>query len=140
MAHPAHPGTTGLCSIYNTINNYALVLLTLLPLISKHCRHSNAHKVQIFWEGHTKSPTLKFIYSEKDTIFFEISTVDLSYVGMVKSTVEISQNCVAFSECMNFETQCQLLRPWIWIWQIFLLWNGYICNAESIFLNSLRDI
>ena len=46
---------------------------------------------------------LKFIYSEKDTIFLEISTVDLSYVGMVKSTVEISQNCVAFSECMNFE-------------------------------------
>ena len=31
-------------------------MLTLLPLISncKHCRHSNAHKVQIFWEGHKK--------------------------------------------------------------------------------------
>jgi hypothetical protein len=45
---------------------------------------------------------LKFIYSEKATNFCKISTVDLSYVVMVKSTVEISQNFVAFSECMNF--------------------------------------
>ena len=45
---------------------------------------------------------LKFIYSEKATNFFEISTVDLSYVVTVKSTVEISQNFVAFSEYMNF--------------------------------------
>ena len=45
---------------------------------------------------------LKFIYSEKATNFCEISTVDLSYVVMVKSTVEISQNFVAFSEYMNF--------------------------------------
>ena len=35
---------------------------------------------------------LKFIYSEKATNFFEISTVDLSYAVPVKSTVEISQN------------------------------------------------
>ena len=39
---------------------------------------------------------VKFIYSEKATKFCEISTLDLSYV--VKSTVEISQNFVAFSE------------------------------------------
>ena len=45
---------------------------------------------------------LKFIYSEKATIFCEIFTVDLSYVVMVKSTVEISQNFVAFSDYMNF--------------------------------------
>ena len=45
---------------------------------------------------------LKFIYSEKATNFCEISTVDLSYVTTVKSTVEISQNFVAFSEYMNF--------------------------------------
>ena len=45
---------------------------------------------------------LKFIYYEKATNFCEISTVDLSYVVMVKSTVEISQNFGAFSECMNF--------------------------------------
>jgi hypothetical protein len=46
---------------------------------------------------------IKFIYSEKATNFFEISTVDLSYVVPVKSTVEISQNFMAFSEYMNFK-------------------------------------
>ena len=46
---------------------------------------------------------LKFIYSEKATKFSEISTVDLSYVVPVESTVEISQNFVAFSEYMNFK-------------------------------------
>jgi hypothetical protein len=45
---------------------------------------------------------IKFIYSEKATKFCEISNVDLSYVVMVKSTVENSQNFVAFSEKMNF--------------------------------------
>ena len=45
---------------------------------------------------------LKIIYSEKATKFCEISTVDLSYVVSVKSTVEISQNFVAFSEYVNF--------------------------------------
>ena len=46
---------------------------------------------------------LKFIYSEKATKFCVISIVDLSYVVPVKSTVEISQNFVAFSEYMNFK-------------------------------------
>ena len=45
---------------------------------------------------------IKFIYSEKATKCCEISTVDLSYVVPVKSTTEISQNFVAFSEYMNF--------------------------------------
>ena len=45
---------------------------------------------------------VKFIYSEKAPNFCEISTVDLSYVVPVKSTVEVSQNFVAFSEYMNF--------------------------------------
>ena len=40
----------------------------------------------------------------KVQIFWEISTVDLSYVVPVKSTVEISQKFVAFSEYMNFNT------------------------------------
>ena len=43
---------------------------------------------------------VKFIYSEKDIKFCEISTVLLAYV--VKSKVEISQNFVAFSEYINF--------------------------------------
>ena len=49
-----------------------------------------------------KNEKVKFIYSEKATNFCEISTVDLSYVVTVKSTVEISQSFVAFSEYMNF--------------------------------------
>ena len=48
-------------------------------------------------------PALKFIYSEKATQFCKISSVDLSYVVPVKSTVEISQNFVAFSEYMNYK-------------------------------------
>ena len=34
--------------------------------------------------------------------FCEITTLDLSYLVMVKSTVEISQNFVAFLDYMNF--------------------------------------
>ena len=48
---------------------------------------------------------LKFIYSEKATKFFEISTLLLSYVVPVKSKVEISKNFVAASEYMNFNIQ-----------------------------------
>ena len=46
---------------------------------------------------------IKFVYSEKATNSCKISTLDLSYVVMVKSTVEISQNFMAFSEYMNFK-------------------------------------
>ena len=45
---------------------------------------------------------VKFIYSEKATKFWEISTLLLSYVVPVKSKVEILQNFVVFSEYMNF--------------------------------------
>ena len=48
---------------------------------------------------------LKFIYSGKATKFFEISTIDLSYVVPVKSTLEISQNFVAFTDYMNCITR-----------------------------------
>ena len=48
---------------------------------------------------------LKFIYSEKATKFCEISTVYLSYVVTVKSTVEILEKFVAFSEYMNFSSE-----------------------------------
>ena len=56
-------------------------------------------KVHIFWEGHNffaKSPPY----------------LNLSYVVTVKFTVTISQNCVAFSEYMNFDSQ-------FWIFQNF---------------------
>ena len=45
---------------------------------------------------------VKFIYSEKATNVCEISTVDFSHLVTVKSTVEISQNFVTFSESMYF--------------------------------------
>ena len=44
----------------------------------------------------------------KATKFCKISTVDLTYLVPLKSKVEISQNFVAFSECMNFN----LNRNW----------------------------
>ena len=46
---------------------------------------------------------LKFIYSEKATKFYKISTFLLSYVVPVKSKVETSQNFVAFTEYMNLK-------------------------------------
>ena len=45
---------------------------------------------------------IKFIYSEKATKFWEISTLLLSYVVPVKSKVEISKKFEAFSEYLNF--------------------------------------
>ena len=54
---------------------------------------------------------VKFIYSEKATIFYEISTEDLSHVVTVKSTAEISQNFVAFSEYMNFKNTVTNVEP-----------------------------
>ena len=59
------------------------------------------HKIQ-GWE-------LKFIYSEKTTNFCKISTVDLSYVTTVKSTLEILQDFVSFSEYMNFTTLFEVI-------------------------------
>ena len=54
---------------------------------------------------------LKFIYSEKAKIFCEISTVYLFYVVPVKSMVEISQNFLAFSEYVTFNT----FVSWEWL-------------------------
>ena len=53
-------------------------------------------KVQIFWEGHK---------------FCEISTVVLSYVVKVKSSEEILQDFVAFSEYMNFNVVGMICPP-----------------------------
>ena len=48
---------------------------------------------------------VKFVYSEKDTKFCEISTLLLFVCTVDKRKVEISQNFVAFSEYMNFNHQ-----------------------------------
>ena len=45
---------------------------------------------------------LKFIYSEMATKFCEIFPLILTTVHTFKSKGKISQNFVAFSECMNF--------------------------------------
>ena len=54
---------------------------------------------QFFLVGKT---LLKFIYSEMATKFCEIFPLILTTVHTVKSKWKISQNFVAFSECMNF--------------------------------------
>ena len=69
---------------------------------------------------------VKFIYSEKATEFWDISTLDLSNVVTVKSTVEISQNFVAFSEYMNF-TKKGLAKGKI---------KANFCNVVKIFISS----
>ena len=56
----------------------------------------------VYYDQHVREFRVKFIYSEKATKFYKISIVDLSYVVPFKSTVEISQNFVTFSEYMNF--------------------------------------
>ena len=48
---------------------------------------------------------LKFIYSEKATKFCEIFTLLLTVCAVVKSKMKISQNFVAFSEYMSFNTK-----------------------------------
>ena len=52
-----------------------------------------------------KTDYVKFVYSEKATKFFEISTLLLTGTTWDKSKVEILQNFVAFSEYMNFNTE-----------------------------------
>ena len=61
--------------------------------------HNDTPMGESFWQ---KESLLKFIYSEKATKFYEISTLLLTVCSTVKSKVEISQHFVAFSEYMNF--------------------------------------
>ena len=60
---------------------------------------------------------IKFIYSEKATKFYKISTLLLSYVVPVKSKLEILQNFVAFSEYINFNSH-EIQEPWLVLWQV----------------------
>ena len=50
---------------------------------------------------------LKFVYFEKATKFCKISIVDLTITTLDKSTLEISQKLVTFSEYINFNTYNQ---------------------------------
>ena len=63
---------------------------------------------------------VKFIYSEKATNFCEISTVDLSYVGMVKSTVKIFAKCCGLLRIYEFYLGGHNLAPLIEIGLTYL--------------------
>ena len=69
----------------------------------KSCRQLPYHLIHTIY-----SIFLKFIYSEKATKFCEISTVDLTGTIQDKSTVEILQHFVAFSE---YKTLTDLQQP-----------------------------
>ena len=70
-------------------------------------------QVAMLWFDFTKEFGFKVhIFSaERATKFCEISTIDLSYVVTVKSTVEISQNFVAFLEYL-YELYKKVLQRW----------------------------
>ena len=80
------------------------------PAYEKHCTccFSFEFKIQ---KGLIRSYCdLKLIHSEKATKFCKSSTVDFFPVVQVKSLVEISQNCVAFSEYLNFRGRKSAIR------------------------------
>ena len=78
---------------------------------------------------------VKFIYSEKATNLWEISTVDLSNVVTVKSTVEILQNFLAFTEYMNFMyiVRIPTTKPRFCILPFYALWRFVNITKSSFF-------
>ena len=100
------------------INNCCLVSL-ISEISDKHCIKQRIVHIQylgftilrlnICWviksgACYDIKPELKFIYSEKVTKFCEIFAFLLTTVHTVRSKVKISQNFVAFSEYMNFNS------------------------------------
>ena len=82
---------------------------------------------------------IKFLYSEKATKFFEISTIYLACVVPVKSAVEISQNFVPFSEYMNFTIIYILSSASILWFDHFLDYRAEMCQFfRCRFENSKR--
>ena len=86
---------------------------------------------------------IKFIYSEKATKFFEISTVHLTFPTWDKYTVEISQNFVVFSEDMNFTYMFQwTISIWKYIFverhriyskKVTTIWQNWKVKLKSNF-------
>ena len=70
---------------------------------AKEVRANNAIKEQ--QEEEKTLLKVKFIYSEKATKLCEIFPLLLTVCTVVKSKGKISQNFVAFSEYMNFESK-----------------------------------
>ena len=77
---------------------------------------------------------VKLIDSEKAKKICEIFTVDLSYVLTVKSTVEILQNFVAFSEYMNFNLHFFLEFNFVFIFltNLISMRLGYVNSFEEM--------
>ena len=65
--------------------------------------------------------------------FCKITTLDLSYVVQVKSTVEISQNFVAFSGYMNFRRSLRIFHS------IERLENTLIAIVKSLVHMNLNE-
>ena len=67
-------------------------------------------KAMVWNSNNTKLSTqVNFIYSEKATKFCEIFPLLLTVGTVVKSKGKISQNFVAFSEYMNFNSKYAIL-------------------------------
>ena len=93
-------------------NSWQNNLMTLWQLLDDYvCVMVNSNYTDaLSWK---LSILLKFIYCEKATKFCKLSVVDLTGTTKDKSTVEIFQNFVAFSEYMNFTTSEQIWTP-VW--------------------------
>ena len=88
---------------------------SILFIISQYFSYFNPRKIP-----RENCLAVKFIYSEKAKMFCEISTIDLYYVVAVKSTVDILQTCVAFSEYMNFINSIKIIDLYFWSQWLFL--------------------
>ena len=73
----------------------------------------NSPNSQSFFRENPQSTFIKFIHSEKAKKFCKIFNLLLTGNTQDKSKMKISQNHVAFSEYMNFNTE-QLLSARLW--------------------------
>ena len=83
------------------------------------------------------------VYSKKATKFWEISTVDMTVTALDKSTVEISQKFVAFSEYMNFTNSQSLIQNLLtnqkwYCYFIYLLFFWWLENLDLLIWNLIK--
>ena len=77
------------------------------------------------FENLETTDVVKFIYSEKASKFWQIFPLILTTVHTVKSEGKISQNCVVFSEYMNFKHKSTLHLRFHWT-SYFLIIQGIL--------------
>ena len=88
------------CSWLTTCVNFCNGQMSVLCFV--YLLQFMSSNVSYLWVWSGQRWEIKLRFCKKDTFFCEITALDLSYEVMGKSTVEISQNFVAFSEYMNF--------------------------------------